>query len=119
MKEEKQPINVTIVDGESFFAHELSVNFTPTQFTFDFKNITPRTDPRSRDAPSFTLKHNVVMMEPWHVKAMHEVLSNVMKKYEEEYEKITKPAAIVKGEKKQRSASKLKSSEGDVPSYLG
>jgi len=113
---EKTPVSINIIDGEAFFAHELTVNFTPTQFTLDFKNITPRTDPRSKDGPSFTLKHNVVMIDPWHAKALLEILSNVVSNYEKQYGKIKKPAAITKAEKKQKKTSKKKE---PTPSYFG
>ena len=61
-----EPININIQDGEPIFAHEMSVNFTPTQFVLDFKCITPRNDPRSKTRASFLLKHSVVMVDPWH-----------------------------------------------------
>ena len=50
-----EQININIHEGEPFFAHEVTVNFTPTQLAMDFKCITPRTDPRSKK-PSFQLK---------------------------------------------------------------
>jgi len=78
-EEQKETINLSIVDGEPFFSHELTVNSTPTQFTLDFKSITPRSDPRS-PRPTFLLKHNVVMVEPWHIKSIVQVLGNVIKK---------------------------------------
>ena len=119
MPEHKEPINIHITDGEPFFAHELTVNFTPTQFTLDFKCITPRVDPRSKK-PSFLLKHNVVMVEPWHVKMILAVLNNVIKKYEEEYGVIKKPKAVETAEKKQKKAiSTAKKDETETPSYLG
>ena len=110
-----KPVNINIIDGESFFAHELTANFTPTQFSLDFKNITPRSDPRNQHGPSFTLKHNVIMIEPWHAKALVEVLSNVVGRYEKEYGTIKKPVAMVKAEKKQK---KTKTKE-TIPSYFG
>ncbi|MBD3304128.1 DUF3467 domain-containing protein [Candidatus Woesearchaeota archaeon] len=120
MEKDKQQINLNIVEGDPFFAHEVSMNFTPTQITLDFKCITPRTDPRG-NTPSFLLKHNVVMLEPWHAKMMLDVLSNVLKKYEDEFGKISKPKPIQKAAKKQKKASKKKSSTKTTgaPSYLG
>ncbi|MFH2028171.1 MAG: hypothetical protein ABIJ08_03465, partial [Nanoarchaeota archaeon] len=53
-------VNFGINDGDAFFAHEISVNFNPTQFVLDFKSITPRVDPRSNEGPVIALKHNVV-----------------------------------------------------------
>lgn len=116
----KEPININIVDGEPFFAHEVSMNFTPTQFTMDFKCITPRNDPRSKSTASFSLKHNVVMVDPWHAKALQQVLANIVKRYEDEYGKIEKPKSLVKAEKKQREMMKLSAEKTDsIPTYLG
>jgi hypothetical protein len=119
MPENKEPVNIAIIDGEPFFAHEMSTNFTPTQFTLDFKCITPRVDPRSKK-PSFLLKHNVVMVEPYHAKMILSVLNSVIKKYEEEYGEIKKPKSIENAEKKQKKAmSTKKNTETETPSYLG
>ncbi len=116
----KEPVNVHIVDGEPFFAHEVTVNFTPTQFSFDFKCITPRTDPRSKNQVSFLLKHNVVMTDPWHVKQICSVLTNVIKKYEEEFGTIKKPKAVEKAEKKQKSLGTAQTQDKtETPTYLG
>ncbi len=113
-----EPISINIIDGEPFFAHEMSVNFTPTQFSFDFKCITPRTDPRSKNKASFLLKHNVVMVEPWHAKMILNVLSKVVKKYEDEYGAIQKPKSIAKAEKKHKSKVN-ENKETKTPSYFG
>ena len=122
-EEQKQTINLSIVDGEPFFSHELTVNFTPTQFSLDFKSITPRSDPRS-PRPTFLLKHNVVMVDPWHAKSILQVLTNVVKRYEDEFGEIKKPEALDKAEKKQKKlAKKVKSKvpeeKTEAPSYLG
>ncbi|MBI4450573.1 DUF3467 domain-containing protein [Candidatus Woesearchaeota archaeon] len=114
----EEQLNLNIVDGDAFFAHELSVNFTPLQFTLDFKSITPRTDPRSKTKPSFVLKHNVIISEPWHLKQITDLLQNMLKRYEQEYGPIKKPAALVKAEKKQKSLPK-KQSKSDLPTYFG
>jgi len=59
----EEKVNLNISDGDVFFAHELSINFNPMQFIFDFKSITPRVDPRSQTKASISLKHNVVMVD--------------------------------------------------------
>lgn len=116
----KEPININISDGDAFFAHEVTMNFTPTQFTFDFKCITPRNDPRSKTTSSFCLKHNVVMVDPWHAKALQQVISSVIKRYEDEYGKIEKPKALTKAEKKQKSImEEVSKKEDSAPTYLG
>ncbi len=119
-KEEQIQKGIIFVnDGEAFFAHELTVNFTPTQFILDFKCITPRTDPRTKDSASFLLKHNAVMVEPWHAKRISEVLGAVVKKYEEEFGEIKKPVALEKAEKKQKSIMKKSAAQAETPSYFG
>lgn len=118
MEKTKQQINLNIVEGDPFFAHEVSMNFTPTQITLDFKCITPRTDPRAK-TPSFLLKHNVVMVEPWHAKMMLDVLANVVKKYEEEFGKIKQPKALEKATKKHKKEAEQATKTTGAPSYMG
>ncbi|RMD57619.1 DUF3467 domain-containing protein [Candidatus Woesearchaeota archaeon] len=113
-------VNMNIIEGEPFFAHEASINFTPTQVSLDFKCITPRTDPRSQK-PSFQLKHNVVMIDPWHAKELIGVLREAVKKYEEEFGSIKKPKAVLKAEEKQRALAQQAgdSKTAKYPTYTG
>jgi hypothetical protein len=115
MKEKN--VNLSISEGDAFFAHEVSVNFNPMQFVFDFKCITPRVDMRAREAPVFTLKHNVVMMDPYHAKHLAEMFTKAVKKYEENYGKIKKPEALQKHDKKAKKGKKEDVHE--MPSYFG
>ena len=110
-----EQINLNIVDGDPFFAHEAAVNFTPTQITLDFKCITPRVDPRSKK-PNFQIKHNLVMMEPWHAQSLIKVLQNVVGNYEKEFGKIKIPKAIEKAQKKHKEGKKEAKT---TPSYMG
>jgi len=118
---DKKQINMSINDGSEFFAHELSINFNPTQFILDFKCITPRNDVRSKNAPLITLKHNVVLLEPHHAKRIHELLGNILGRYEEQFGKIDVPKAVKKWEKNREKLAKGKSAEAKTkaPSYLG
>lgn len=118
MPEEK--INLNINEGDAFYAHELSINFNPLQFVFDFKSVTPRVDPRSRDRASIVLKHNVVLVDPYHAKKVYDLLGGVLKKYEKEFGKIEKPAALKAAEKKnKKKADKSKDKEKIIaPSYI-
>ena len=114
----EEGINIHINEGDSFFAHEMSINFNPTQFILDFKCVTPRIDPRSQSKASINLKHNVIMVEPYHAKKILELLGDVVKKYEAEFGKIEKPKPIQIFEKKH----KKKEGRDDItkiPSYLG
>ncbi len=116
----QEKINLNIMEGDPFFGHEVTVNFTPTQMTMDFKCITPRNDPRNVK-PSFQIKHNVVMIDPWHAKAMLDVLKVALQKYETEFGKIKKPNALIKAEQKQKE--RIKEAEESMhlpaPNYLG
>ena len=114
----QEPVNINIHEGDPFFAHEVTVNFTPTQMSMDFKCITPRSDPRGKK-PSFQLKHNVVMVDPWHAKALIDVLSNVVGKFETEFGKIQKPKALAKAEKKQAELAKQGETAAEIPNYMG
>lgn len=115
---EEQKINMNIADGNAFFAHELSINFNPTQFIFDFKNVTPRVDPRSREKASISLVHNVVMIDPYHARQIFNLLEKVIKKYEGEYGKIEKPESLKRFEKKHKNKAKS-TTKTETPSYFG
>jgi len=99
----EKKINISINEGDAFFAHEMAINFNPTQFIFDFKSVTPRVDPRSQQTPVVSIKHNVILLEPYHVKKIYELMATVIKKYEDEFGKIEKPKAIERYEKKRKS----------------
>ena len=119
MSEEKK-INLGINDGTEFFAHELSLNFNPAQFIFDFKCITPRIDPRSAETPFISLKHNVIMVEPYHAKRILEVLTNVVNDYEKKFGKIEMPKALQKYAKEIKKIPKKKDNTVEtMPNYFG
>jgi len=111
-----EKINISINEGESFFAHETSINFNPTHFVLDFKCITPRIDLRS-DKPSLHIKHNVVILEPYHLKKLVEMFSQALKKYEKDFGKIEKPKSVKRFEKKHKKTKKKEKQE--IPNYFG
>lgn len=117
----KETVNLHIVDGEPFYAHEATINFTPTQFIMDYKCITPRTDQRSKNTVSFLLKHNVIMLDPWHAKQLNTVLANILKRYEDEFGTIKKPKPLEKAEKKHKTlqAAQQSGEKTDAPTYFG
>ncbi len=118
MQEEK--VNLNIIDGDTFFAHELAINFNPMQFIFDFKSITPRVDPRSQTRASISLKHNVVMVDPFHAKKIYNLLEKTLKRYEDEFGAIEKPKALKALEKKQKQKEGADGkNEDSIPSYFG
>jgi hypothetical protein len=117
----EQQVNISINEGEAFFAHEASVSFNPTQFVLDFKCITPRVDMRSKNGHHLALKHNVVLVEPFHAKAFIELLVKMVDAYEKQFGKIDKPKAVKKFEEKHKELIK-KAGEEQItvaPSYFG
>ena len=121
MSEQKKQINMSIDNGTEFFAHELSINFSPAQFIFDFRSVTPRQDPRTREVPLVHMKHNIIMVDPFHAKRILEVLTNVVGKYEKNFGKIEKPKAMQKHEKnmKKLATSMPKETKESMPNYFG
>lgn len=113
---EEQKIKWSIDEGNEFFAHEASINFTPLQLMFDFKSITPRVDARSQFGPTFKLRHNLVIFEPFHAKRFHDLLGNVLVRYEKEFGKIKRPKQFAVIEKKSED-KKEGAKEG--PTYFG
>ncbi len=116
---EQKNINVSIDEGADFFCHELSINYNPMQFVLDFKSITPRVDVRSKDAAVVHIKHNVVMLDPFHAKRTLELLSKVVGDYERDFGKITKPKAVEKMEKTLQEKGVPMPKDTTVPSYFG
>jgi len=119
IKMAEKKINMNIVEGDAFYAHETSINFNPTQVILDFKCVTPRVDQRSKDAPSINLRHNVIMTDPYHAKMIYGLLGEVIKKFEKEFGKIEKTKAIKMLEKKRKKSSTKPVAETESPSYLG
>jgi hypothetical protein len=118
---EEKRVNLSITDGNEFFAHEVSINFNPMQFILDFKCITPRVDPRSREGPTLALKHNVIMTDAYHAKNIAELLNDMIRKYEKEFGKIEKPKAIEMFEKKAKKEGLANAEQArtSIPAYLG
>ena len=120
MKGETRNINLNINDGDAFFAHEMAINFNPLQFIFDFKSITPRVDNRSQDGTAvFSMKHNVVMVDPWHAKDIMAALSDSIKRYEKDFGKIEKPKVLQKYEKDNKAKAEEARKQKTSPNYLG
>jgi hypothetical protein len=117
----EKKLNVSINEGEAFFAHELAINFNPSQFIFDFKSVTPRVDPRSQQSPVIAIKHNVILLEPYHMKKIAELMGTVIQRYEDEFGKIEKPKALERYEKKRKSmvAENELLSKPMTPDYFG
>ena len=121
---ESKNVNMNISDGDAFFAHEVSVNFNPMQFIMDFKCITPRIDPRSKENLVLNMKHNIIMIDPYHAKRLCGLMGEMIKKYEADMGKIEKPQALKNYEKKNKKAkgkvqAKETGEKAESPSYFG
>ena len=121
-EENMQKLNFSINDGDTFYSNEMSVTFVPTQFAFDFKNISPRIDARMQDdSKTFVLKHNVVLIEPFQTKMFAKVLNDAIIRYEKEYGTIEVPPALkkIEAEMIKKAAENKDPKSHDVPSYFG
>ncbi len=114
-------VNLSIKEGDAFYCHEMSVNFNPLQFVLDFKSVTPRVDPRSQDGPSIVMKHNVVLMDPWHLKQAAQMLNKVVGDFEKQFGAIEKPKAVEIMEEKHKNSEQEKQPNKTVstPTYFG
>ncbi len=115
----EEKVNLNISDGDAFYAHQASINFNPTMMFFDFKNISPRVDERSKTKATFVLKHNVTMLEPYHAKLFRNLLDKVIKDYEKQFGKIDKPKALKKIEKVIGNKEAKAKEKNETPSYFG
>jgi hypothetical protein len=114
---EERKINFAISEGPEFFAHEVTINYNPTQFIFDFKCITPRSDPRNQEGQTVAIKHNTVMLDVFHAHNLYELMGTIIARYEKDFGKIKKPKAIEVAEKQRRDQPKIEKSS--LPSYFG
>ena len=115
----ERKVNLSIKEGDAFYAHEASINFSPTQFILDFRCVTPRVDPRSNEAPTLHMAHNVLMVDPYHATKIHELLGTMIKKYEKEFGKIDKTKAMKIVDKKKKNQIENKGETKVAPSYFG
>jgi len=117
--EKEQKINLSINEGSAFFAHEASINYSPMQFIFDYRCVTPRIDPRSNEAPTLHMAHNVIMVDPYHAKKIYDLLGRMIDKYEKDFGKIDKAKAVKVLEKKKKKEENILPEKKAVPSYFG
>ena len=115
----EKKINLSIKEGDAFYAHEASINFSPTQFILDFRCVTPRVDPRSNEAPTIHMAHDVIMVDPYHATKIYELLGKMIAKFEKDFGKIEKPKAIKIIEKRSKNEEINDIEVNTVPSYFG
>jgi hypothetical protein len=125
MEEQKKELSVRVKDGEQFYSNETSIHVNPSEIVFDFKCINQVQDISNLNA--VVLKHNLVIMTPQHAKSFVNILSRVIKDYEEKFGLIEKTKyqkkadeivkkAVKDAEKKDKKETIIKSS-GE--SYFG
>jgi hypothetical protein len=119
VKKMEKKINLSISEGRGFFAHEASINFSPSQFILDFRCVTPRVDPRSNEAPTIHMEHNIIMVDPYHAKKIHELLGTMLEKYEKELGKIDKTKQMKEMDKKRKKQKEKETTTKTAPSYFG
>lgn len=126
MEKKERKLNININDGDEFFAQEASITYNPSLFNIDFRRITSRVDMRSNDTNVIVLKHNVIMLEPYVAKKIHEILGKAIEKYENEFDEIKTPLPVQKMEEKlkkkiQEQGEKTKDNTVNFvsPNYFG
>ncbi len=119
-EEQKQAtqLSVRIKDGEQFFSNESSINFNPNEVVIDFKCLTHTHD--IADRRGLILKHNLVIMNPFHAKTFLGMISRVIKDYESKFGEIKKPEAVKKAENMIKKEEKKKiESKKENETYFG
>ncbi len=94
---DEQEVRVDVVNGDEFFADEVSVSHSPIRFVIDFKSMTPRMD-LPNHPPRMLIKHNVILLDPYFAKDVLSVLKDNIDKYEKKFGQIKKPEPLFKHE---------------------
>jgi len=112
-KEEKEPqkLNVRIKDGDQFYANETSIQVGPLEIILDFKCNTQVQDIGNNKG--LLVKHNPIILSPFHAKSVLNILANSLKNYEEKFGVIKKPKELSKAE------SMMKKEEGKIKPIKG
>ena len=119
MAEEKQNVNLNINDGDAFFSNEVSINFNPSHFFVDFKCVSPRIDPRNQSGATFSLKHNVVILDPYAIKELSRMMNEIVARYEKDFGKIEKSRAAKEADKIRKKTKSKPVPEEKAPGYFG
>jgi len=105
-----------VKDGDPFWAHETTINYNPTEIVLDFKAITPI---QELNQSSLLIKHEIVLLSPWHAKSFLGALQNVLADYEKKFGEIKKPAEIEKAEKLMKKQQKETTKTAPAETYFG
>ncbi len=119
-KEESQDknvqVNVRVKDAEHFFAHETTINYNPVEFVIDFKCVTPV---QEFNQNAILLKHNIVMVSPFHAKTFLGALNKLVTDYEKKFGTIKRPAELEKAEKLMKKQERAHVTTTDPENYFG
>lgn len=81
----------SIDDGQTFYCDEISILTNQQKFFLDFKNSSPRVDPRNNEFLPVVIKHSVVLMDPSLAKVFSRLLTEHIGKFEKENGTIQEP----------------------------
>ena len=111
-------ISVSINDGRSFYADEVSITNGPTRVVLDFKVSTPRVDIRAKKGPiPVVIEHNTVQLDVHLAKRVYELLGEHLQKYEEKFGEITLPKALEQA--REEHEAEVTSTDKEKPRYFG
>ncbi len=124
MAKEEQVLNVNlrVKDGEQFYSNETTINFGPVEFVLDFRCSTHTQD--AANLRAILVRHNIVILTPYHAKNFSEILGKAVKDYETKFGEVKKPDEIKKAEvlikKEQKKIEKVqKDQKKDDGVYFG
>ena len=111
-------VNLRVRDGEQFYSNESSINFNPNEIVLDFKCMTHAHD--LADKRGLVVRHNTVILNPFHAKNFLGMLSKVVRDYETKFGDIKKPESVKKAEKIVKKEQKKKEEiRQDTETYFG
>jgi hypothetical protein len=115
MEKQSKPFTFSIDDGPTFFADEISIMNNEHKFFLDFKNQSPRIDVRANEALPLAIKHSAVILDPGLAKVFSNMLSEHVRKFEEEHGTIPEPKVTTNNPAKQASTR----AKDERPEYFG
>ena len=116
----QKQVNIRVKDGEQFYSNEASINFNPNEIIFDFKCLTHANELAGHN--SIVLRHNFVLLSPFHAKSFLIMLNKAVKDYESKFGEIKKPESMKKAEKmikKDQKPSVVEKVKDKMDSYFG
>jgi len=109
-------MDISVDNGQEFFADEISVSHSPVRFILDFKRTTPRIEGREQ---RLLLRHDLVLIDPFFAKELLRVLKENVGRYEKRFGEIKKPDNLKKAEAAVKKKSKSVSKSSSRQDYFG